>query len=222
MNSTEAIREESAHLEREYVVEGLSGDIHGAAFSGRLLRLAAGDWLVRFAPETGRLVDRFQTFPDPGGLADDGRFLWQHSEGELQQIDPRTGFVLRSIAPQLSDIAGLECIGDDLLVLHAGGRALARVETRDLKMLGVATVSNVELSAPMRGLTWVGRGLWSSTASSTSGALCRIDPASGRISARLALPAGVEICDLAGDAQGHLWGVDGRSRVARAFSHRRS
>jgi hypothetical protein len=218
MNSTETIREESAHLEREYVVEGLAGDIHGAAFSGRLLRLAAGDWLVRFATETGRLVDFFQTFPHPGGLADDGRLLWQHSEGQLQQIDPRTGFVLRSISPQLSDIAGLECMGDDLLVLHAGGRSLARIETRDPKMLGVATLSDVELSAPMRGLTWVARGLWSSTA----GALCRIDPASGRIVARLALPAGVEICDLAGDAQGHLLGVDGRSRVVRAFSHRRA
>jgi hypothetical protein len=218
MTSTEPIREESVQLDSEYAVEGLAGDIHGAAFSGRLLRLAAGDWLVRFAPETGRLVDRFQTFPDPGGVADDGRFLWQHSEGELQQIDPRTGFVQRSISPRLSDIAGLECVGDDLLVLHAGGRALARVETRDPKMLGVATLSNVELSVPMRGLTWVARALWSSTA----GALCRIDPASGRVLARLALPSGIEICDLAGDEQGHLWGVDGRSRVARAFSQRRS
>ncbi len=214
MNSTEAVLEEVAHLTRECVVEDLDDVIHGAAFSGRLLRLAARDWLLRFAPESGRVVDRFQTFADPGGLADDGRSLWQHSEGRFQQIDPRTGFVLRSIAPRLRDVTGLECIGDDLLVLHAGGRALARVETRDLQTLDVATLANVELCAPMRGLTWAARGLWSSTA----GALCRIDHASGRVVARLALPAGIEVCDLAGDAEGHVWSVDGRSRVVRRFA----
>jgi hypothetical protein len=212
MNSTEVVREEVAHLVREYVVEELDDDIHGITRGGARLRLASGDWLVRFAPDGGRFVDRFQTFPDPGGLAFDGRNLWQHSEGELQQIDPRTGFVLRTIRPPLADIAGLECMGDDLLVLHAGGRALARIETLDATPL-----VNVELGTPMRGLAWVARGLWSSTAS----AVCRIDPASGRLLARWSLPAGVVVCDLAGDADGHMWCVDGTSRVVRSLARTR-
>ncbi len=211
MNSTEAIREEVANLVREHVVAEVDDVIHGVTFTGSRLRLAAGDWLARFAPESGRFVDRFQTFPGPGGLAYDGQNLWQHSEGALQQIDPRTGFVLRSISPRLSDITGLECMGDDLLVLHSSGRALARVETLD-----ATAVTNVELGAPLSGLAWIARGLWSSTA----GALCRVDPASGRLVGRLALPAGTAVCDLAGDAEGRLWCVDGRSRTLRAFARR--
>jgi hypothetical protein len=212
MNSTEGIREEREEvlrLVREDIVAEVDDAIHGATFDGRRrLVLAAGARLVRRVPDSGRVVDQLETFPDPGGLAYAGRCLWQRSEGHVQQLDQRTGFVLRSISPRLREITGLECIGDDLLVLHAAGRALARVETLD-----AVSVAEVELSAPMRGLAWVERELWSSTA----GELCRIDPASGRIVARFALPAGVEVCDLAGDAQGRIWCVDGRSRVLRAF-----
>ncbi len=210
MNSTEGIREEVVRLVREDVVEEVDDVIHGATFDERRrLVLAAGARLVRRAPDSGRVVDQLETFPDRGGLAYAGRCLWQHSEGNIQQLDQRTGFVLRSISPRLREMTGLECIGDDLLVLHAAGRALARVETLD-----AVSVADVELSEPLRGLAWVARELWSSTA----GELCRIDPASGRIIARFALPAGVEVCDLAGDAQGRIWCVDGRSRVLRAFA----
>ena len=121
--------------------------------------------------------------------------------------------MLRTLSPHLSEIAGLECIGDDLLVLHAAGRALSRIETLD-----ATARTSVETSAPLRGLAWVGRELWSSTADE----LCRIDPASGRIVARFALPAGVEVCDLAGDAEGRIWCVDGRSRIVRAFAKPRT
>jgi streptogramin lyase len=213
MNSTEGIRE-VVHLVREEVVEEVDDVIHGATFDERRrLVLAAGARLVRRVPDSGRVVDQLETFPDRGGLAYAERCLWQHSEGHLQQLDQRTGFVLRSISPRLRETTGLECIGDDLLVLHAAGRALARVETLD-----AVSVADVELSEPLQGLAWIARELWSSTADE----LCRIDPASGRMIARFALPAGVEVCDLAGDAQGRVWCVDGRSRVLRAFAKPRA
>jgi ligand-binding sensor domain-containing protein len=208
MNSTEAIRGEFAHLVREYVVEGVGDVIHGATFDGRRLVLAASNRLLRLLPGSGRVVDQLETFPDRGGLAYDGRQLWQHSEGHLQHLDSRTGFVVRSISPHVREVTGLECIGDDLLVLHSTGRALARVETLD-----ATAVADVEVNVPLSGLAWVGRELWSSTA----GGLCRIDPASGRIVAQFALPAGIDVCDLAGDGEGRVWCVDGRSRLLRAF-----
>jgi hypothetical protein len=208
MNSTEAVGVEVLRPVREHVVEEVDDVIHGATFDGRRLVVAASNRLARLLPGSGRVVDQLETFPHRGGLAYDGRHLWQHSEGHLQHLDSRTGFVLRSISPQVSEVMGLECIGDDLLVLHAAGRALARVETLD-----ATAVADVEVDAPLRGLAWVGRELWSSTA----GWLCRIDPASGRVVAQFALPAGIDVCDLAGDAEGHVWCVDGRSRLLRAF-----
>jgi hypothetical protein len=210
MNSTQTTAGDVAILVREHVVDEVDDVIHGATFDRRRrLVLAASNRLVRVLPGSGRVVDQLETSPDPGGLGYDGLDLWQHSEGRLQHVNSRTGFVLRSISPQLSDMTGLECIGDDLLVLHAGGRALARVETLD-----ATSVANVEISVPLRGLAWVGQELWSSTARE----LCRIDAASGRVVARVALPTGSEVSDLAGDAEGHVWCVDGRSRRLRGFA----
>jgi hypothetical protein len=207
MNSTEASRE-VARLVREHVVRVVDGAIHGLTFDGKRLVLAAGERLVRLAPETGRVVDQLETFPDRGGLAYDGRHLWQLSEGRIQQIDLRTGFVQRSIGPQPSVVTGLECLGDQLLVLHTAGRTLACVET-----LNATSVAEIDVQLPLRGLAWATRRLWASTADE----LCCIDPASGRIVAEFALPPGLEVCDIAGDAEGRLWCADGRSHVLRAF-----
>jgi hypothetical protein len=100
----------------------------------------------------------------------------------------------------------VECLGHDVLLLHAGGHRLARVETLD-----ATVIADVEISGPLRGLGWVTGELWSSS----PGQLCRLDPLSGRIDARVALPAEIDVLDLAGDAEGHAWCVDGRSRVVR-------
>jgi len=208
MNSTEAMPGQVAQLVREHVVEQVDDAIHGVTFDGRRLVLAAGYRLFRLIPDSCRLVDELETFPARGGLAYDGRHLWQHSEGHIEQLDPRTGLVVKAIAPELEDLTGLECVGPDLLLLHAGGRRLARVETLDAK-----PVADVEVGPRLRGLGWVGGLLWSAAPDQ----LCRLDPVTGRIVARFALPPQVEVSDLAGDAEGHVWCVDGGSRLVRAF-----
>jgi hypothetical protein len=213
MMSADPVRSDFAQLVREYVVEEIAGDLQGATFDGKRVVVAAGDHLVRLAPDSGRPIDHLETFPESGGIAYDGRHLWQHSEEHLQQIDPRTGFVLRSISPQLGEITGLECVRSGLLlVLYSGGRALAHVETFSADRLDASVVARVELEVSLRGLGWIGRDLWSSAGRD----LCRLDPATGQILGRIALP-GVEACDLAGDEMGRVWCVDGRSKVVRAF-----
>jgi hypothetical protein len=213
MISIEPVRGDVAQLLSEYVVEEIDDDLYGVTFDGRRLVVAAGARLVRLVPESGRAVDQLETFADRGGLAYDGRHIWQHSEGRLQKLDPRTGFVLLAVSPGLEGITGLECVDNDLLVLHAGGRALARVETFRIEALGPRTIANVELSAPLQGLAWMGRELWSSTGPE----LCRIDSASGQVLGRVPLP-GIEACDLAGDGAGHIWCVDGRSKTVHALA----
>ena len=209
MNQSEAIRGEVVQLVREHVVVDSYDVVHGVTFDGRRL-VVAGDYrLFRVAPDSGRDVDELETFPHRGGLAYDGKHLWQHTEDEFQQLDPRTALVVRAVAPPLDGVTGLECIGHDLLILHAGGRSLARVEIFD-----GTVVSQFETEAPLRGLGWMGRGLWSAT----EGEVVRLDPASGRLLARVALPAGIEVCDLTADAEGLLWFVDGGSSAVRALA----
>ncbi len=215
MISTEGTRISAMQVIRDWELTELDGAVHGITFYGRWLVVASGACLLRVVPDTGRVVDRLETHPDPGGVTYDGRHFWQHSEGRLQKVDPRTGFVLKSIAPGLGEIAGLAGLGDDLLVLHAGGRALARVETLNATSLANAAVD--EAFPPLRGLAWAAGELWSSA----GGALCRVDHASARALARFALPAGVEAIDLTADAEGRLWTVDGVTRQVRAVARPR-
>ena len=147
MNHVETVRGDVAQLVREHVLEGIDDVLFGVTFDGRRLVVAGGDRLWRLVTDTGREVDELETSPSPGGLAYDGRHLWQRSADRLQQLELRTGFVVRSIPLKLDDVTGLECLGRDVLVLHAGGHSLARVETFD-----GTVVDQFEMSAPLRGL----------------------------------------------------------------------
>jgi nucleotide-binding universal stress UspA family protein len=211
----------AARLVCAYEVAGPGGALHGAAFEAGRLVLAWDAYLLRITPDSGRVVDRLETFPAPGGLAYDGSALWQRSqgaEGFLQQLDPRTGFVVQSVAPQLEAITGLACLESDLLVLHGGGRRLTRlrVEPWGLEREAVI-VSAVDVPVALRGLAWAGGELWSAT----EDALLRIDPATGGLLEQLALHADVAICDVAADVQGRFWCVDGRSCTLRVFARPR-
>jgi nucleotide-binding universal stress UspA family protein len=199
----------------EYEIGGVEDAVHGVTFAGPRLIVASGTRLARLVPQSGRVVDHLETFPARGGLAYDGRHLWQHIEGRFQQLEVRTGLVVRSVAVALHAVTGLEWLDADLLVLHDGGRSLARVELVDhAEWVEAIVAANVVTSTPMSGLTWALGELWTSTA----GALVAIEPASARATMRVSLPAGVRVGDLAGDTEGRLWCVDGQSRVVRVFA----
>jgi hypothetical protein len=202
------VRRDAAQLVREHTIEGVADAVHGACFDGRHLVLAAGYRLFRLVPDSGRVVDQLETFPAPGGLAYDGRHAWQLSEGRFQAVELRTGFVAKSIGPGIDGVTGIECFEGDLLVLHAGGRCLSRIETLD-----ATTVARVETDVLLRGLTWGAGQLWSSTGN----ALVCIDPASARVLKRITVPSGVEVVDMTGDGEGRLWCADGKAPGVRAF-----
>ena len=212
---TEDVRDEVARLLLEYEAMGSADVLHGATFRDGRLVVAGGRYLVYVAPDTGRLVDDFETFPTAAGLSFDGRNLWQYGGDALQQLDARTGLVLRSVKPNLEGVTGLECHEGDLLILHASGRLLSRIHVKEHAMSNEAVVvAEAVTTTPLRGLTWLGGELWSST----SGALVRIDPVTARVLRRLALPAGTHISDLAADTEGRIFCVDGLDRKVRAFA----
>ena len=209
------VRDEVARLLLEYEAEGSADVLHGVTFRDGRLVVAGGRYLVYVVPGTGRLVDDFETSPAAAGLSYDGRNIWQYGGDALQQLDARTGLVLRSLKPNLEGVTGLECHEDDLLILHASGRLLSRIHLKEHALSNEAVViAEAVTTAPLRGLTWEGGELWSSTA----GALVRIDPVTARVLKRLALPAGIQVSDLAADTEGRLFCVDGHDRKVRGFA----
>jgi hypothetical protein len=203
-------------LYRAYDVDDAEHALHGVTFDDDRPIVASGPYLVRLAPESGRVVDRFATSAGSGGLAFDGRHVWQRSGNRLQQLELRTGSIRRSIAPALDEVTGLACVDGDLLVLHGAGRRLSRFHLTDRATATEATlVGEAEADAPLRGLTWADGHLWSST----EGTLVRIDPATARVTARVVLPTTLRVRDLAADVRGRFWIVDGDSRTLRVFEH---
>jgi nucleotide-binding universal stress UspA family protein len=204
----------SRQLYRAYDVVDAEHPLHGVTFEDERPIVASGPYLVRLASDSGRVVDRFATSAGSGGLAYDGRYLWQRSGNRLQQLELRTGSITRSIAPALDEVTGLACVEGELLVLHGGGRRLSRFRMTDRATATEATlVGSAEADAPMRGLAWADGHLWSST----EGTLVRIDPATARVTARVVLPSTVRVRDLAADVHGRFWIVDGDSRTVRVF-----
>jgi nucleotide-binding universal stress UspA family protein len=219
MNTTESVRDGHVQLVREYEVPatGTSEALHGVTIDGGRLVLASGEYLFRLRSDNGRLVDHLQTSPVTGGLAYDGTTVWQHGAHGIQQINARTGVVERSVAPELQRVTGIECIHGELLVLHDGGRLLARVRVEDHALVNRAfIVTNVPTDVPLRGLAWDGGELWSAT----DGALVRIDPVSARVLTRLPLSGIPQVWDLAVDTEGTFWCVDGESRKVRGYARR--
>jgi len=199
---------DAAQLVRELDVADQDGALCGAAFWGGRLVVISGAYLLRLVPRSGRVVDRLETFPAPGGLACDGPHLWQRRQGRFERLDPRTGIVTLSFVPGLDEVTGFERLDDDLLVLHAGGTRLARVQVRKHVPANEGIVaSDVETGEALRGLTWAAGELWSAT----SRELVRIDPSTAAVAQRLAFPSGVEVRDFAADVSGRFWCVDGTS-----------
>ena len=152
MNQSEARTGEVTKRVVEYEVRDADDVLRGVTLDSRRLVVAGGARLVRVVPLTGRVIDQLETFPGPGGLAYDGRHLWQHVEGRFEQLDMRTGLTVRSINPGLDGVTGLECFEGGLLVLHDGGRCLARVEI--VPHRGGIIAEDVATGAPLRGLAW--------------------------------------------------------------------
>jgi hypothetical protein len=213
MNTTPGTR--SAKLLREYHPSHWQSALQGATFQDKRLVLAGSAYLLRLAPDSGRVVDRLETFPASGGLAFDGHHLWQRSDDRLEQLETRTGFVLQSVPTDFEDVTGLECFERELLLLHAAGHRLTRIRVKSHGLQKEAVVvGEADTGAALRGLAWAGGELWSSTGD----ALVRIDPASAQPLDRLPLPVAAEVRDIAADTHGRFWCVDGTTDTVRVFA----
>ena len=185
-----------AEIVREYGFAGVDA-VHGVTHDGRHVWAATGDRLVAFDPESGALAKTLDRACD-AGTAFDGRHLYQIAESRIDKIDPATGEVVGSIpAPGEGADSGLAWAEGSLWVGKYRDRKIHRIDPDT-----GAIQRTIESNRFVTGVTWVDGELWHGTWESDESELRHVDPDSGAVLERLAMPQGVGVSGLESDGAG--------------------
>jgi outer membrane protein assembly factor BamB len=187
--------------------------VHGVSFDGARVWFAAGEALQAFDPGSGAVVRRLDRAGD-AGTAFDGRHLFQIAGGQIEKIDPATGRVLSTIpAPGGGRDSGLTWAEGSLWVGQYRDRKILQIDPET-----GAVLRTIQSNRFVTGVTWVDGELWHGTWEGDDSDIRRVDPGSGRVLARLAMPEGTMVSGLESDG-GDLFyaggGDSGRVRAVR-------
>ena len=207
----------SAEIVREYGPFAGREKVGGVTHDGKNVWAALGDKLVAFDPasgETTKTLDR----PADAGTAFDGKYLWQIAEERIDKIDPASGAVLASIpAPGHGMDSGLAWAEGSLWVGQYRDRRIHRIDPATGKVL-----RTIESNRFVTGVTWVEGELWHGTWEGDESEIRRIDPDSGAVLDRLAMPAGTFVSGLESDGADLFYAGGGGTGTVRAVRRPRS
>ncbi len=208
---------DAAEILREYgPFEGVAA-VHGVTFDGSRVWFASGTKLNALDPDSGQL-DRTLDVPAHAGTAFDGVHLYQLAEAQIHKLDPQTGRVLATIpAPAGGEDSGLTWAEGSLWVGHYRGRKIHQIDPAT-----GAIRRTIESNRFVTGVTWVDGELWHATYEDDASELRRLDPQSGEVLRRLALPAGVIVSGLEAGGKDVLYAGGGRSGKVRAVRRRKT
>src|SRR5512140_1963267 len=179
------MKRSAAKIVREYgPFPGVDGG-RGLTYDGRQVWFASGDQVNALDPSSGKTLRSIDVAAH-AGTAFDGRHLFQIAEDRIQKIDPKTGRVLGTIpAPEGGSNSGLAWAEGTLWVGQYRDRKIHQVDPQTGTIL-----RTIESNRFVTGVTWVDDELWHGTAENGESELRRVDPATGEVHERLALPAG--------------------------------
>ncbi|HEY4170402.1 MAG TPA: PQQ-binding-like beta-propeller repeat protein [Reyranella sp.] len=199
-----------AEILREYGPFTDSGSIGGVSFDGGSVWFASGDRLNALDPATGT-VARTIDMPAHAGTAFDGRHLFQIAEKQIHKIDPRTGTIVASIpAPGDGGDSGLAWAEGALWVGQHRARKIHKVDPETGKIL-----HTVESNRFVTGVTWVDGEMWHGTLENDESELRQVDPQTGEVRQRLAMPAGSLVSGLESDGKDRFFCGGASSRKVR-------
>lgn len=200
-----------AQIVREYGPFAASERIHGVTHDGQRVWAATGDKLLAFDPESGEPT-RSLDLPCDAGTAFDGTHLYQIAETRIDKIDPATGQVVASIpAPGSGSDSGLTWAEGSLWVGQYRDRKIHQVDPHTGKVL-----RTIESNRFVTGVTWVDGDLWHGTWEGDESELRHINPQSGAVLERLAMPSGTGVSGLESDGAGLFYCGGGPSGKVRA------
>jgi outer membrane protein assembly factor BamB len=180
-------------------------------WDGQQVWFASGEQLVALSPESGQPV-RALRVPGDAGTAYDGRHLYQLAEDRIQKIDPGTGEVLASIpAPGQGRDSGLTWAEGTLWVGQYRDRKIHQIDPET-----GAILRTIESNRFVTGVTWVDGELWHGTWEGDESDIRQVDPTTGQVLTRLAMPEGVGVSGLESDGADLFYAGGGQSGKLRA------
>jgi len=205
------MKKSAAEILREYGPFPDASRVNGVTFDGRHVWFAAGDRLLAFDPNDGKLQRSIEV-ASHAGTAFDGKHLFQIAEDRIHKIDPATGRILATIpAPGGGDDSGLAWAEGALWVGQPRGRKIHQIDPETGKIL-----RTIESNRIVTGVTWVDHELWHGTWEGDESDLRRIDPVSGEVQERIEMPAGTGVSGLESDGQDRFFCGGGSSGKVRA------
>ena len=205
-------RARRAEVVREYGPFPGGGRVHGVTWDGRRVWFASGKALRALAPASGRMVRSLPIACD-AGTAFDGRHLYQVRAGRILKLDPATGQILADIPAPSADTSGLTWAEGRLWAGQYQGRRILELDPATGEVL-----RTVESDRFVTGVTWAEGQLWHGIWEGEESELRRVDPGSGRVLARLRMPAGTGVSGLESDGGALFYcggGDSGTVRVVR-------
>lgn len=198
-----------AEILREYGPFPGAEHVHGVTHDGRHVWFASGARLNALDPASGALVRSIAVAAD-AGTAFDGRHLFQIAEDRIQKIDPETGEVVATIpAPG----------GGSGLAWAEGTLWVGQCRDRKIHQLDPATGAVLRTIAANRfvtGVTWIDGELWHGTWEGEESDLRQVDPRTGEVVQRLAMPPGTGVSGLESDGGDRFYCGGGGAGTVRA------
>ena len=187
------MKKAQAEIVREYGPFPGVDRVNGVTFDGERIWFAAGDTLKALDPESGE-VSRSLVVAGHAGTAFDGEHLYQIAEDRIHKIDPKSGVVIASIPAPEGGGSGLAWAEGVLWVGHYRARRIYELDPET-----GAIRRTVESNRFVTGVTWVDGELWHATWEGEESELRRVQPRTGEVEEKLALPAGVNVSGLESD-----------------------
>jgi outer membrane protein assembly factor BamB len=207
-----AMKHEAAEILREYGPFAGVDAVAGVSFDGARIWFASGDRLNALDPGSGDIVATLAAEAD-AGTAFDGRHLYQIAGASIHRIDPATGDILATIpAPGAGGDSGLAWAEGSLWVGQHRGRRIVEIDPAT-----GAVRRTIESDRFVTGVTWAEGELWHGTWEGDASDVRRIDPASGKVLARIDLPAGTGVSGLESDGGEHFFCGSGDRGTVRAI-----
>lgn len=201
----------AAEIVREYGPFPGADRVHGVTHDGRRVWAATGPKLVAFDSESGEPARTLDHACD-AGTAFDGTYLYQIAEARIDKIDPASGAVVASIpAPGHGGDSGLAWAEGSLWVGQYRDRKIHQINPDT-----GAIVRTIESNRFVTGVTWVDGELWHGTWEGDESEIRRIDPQSGAVLERLAMPGGTGVSGLESDGADLFYCGGGTSGTVRA------
>jgi glutamine cyclotransferase len=187
------MKRSTAEVIREYGPFPGVENVAGVTYDGQHVWFASGDKLNALDPDTGERVRAIDAAAH-AGTAFDGHHLFQLSGDRIQKIDPNTGRVLSSIPAPGGGGSGLAWAEGTLWMGQYRNRKIFQLDPRTGEIL-----RTIESNRFVTGVTWVDGELWHATFEGDESDLRRVDPQTGEVLERLAMPPGVNVSGLESD-----------------------